>query len=104
MAHMTIVTYVLAFLVGTLTTARIARMVYHDSFPPMEWLRDVWDRKTATSKWNDLLHCPFCLTPYIGAVITAWALLSHFHWSWWVFCVWTAGAYLAATIPASKWG
>lgn len=101
---MSLATYVVAFIIGTLATARIVRMVAFDKFPPMAWVRDKWDEKTATSKWNDLLHCPFCSAPYIATVLASWALLSDFHWSWWVFCSVAGAAYLAAMIPASDWG
>lgn len=100
----TIAYYMAAFLVGSLAVARITRMVFHDSFPPMAWVRSKWDEKTEGSQWNDLLHCPFCIAPYVTTVILAWAWFSDFGTAWWLFCVLCAGSYVAAMVVASDWG
>lgn len=87
-----------ACIVGALSAGRIARLISQDSFPPSAWLRIKWDDWTEDTQWNVLLHCHWCLTPYIVAALGAWAWLSDFHVSWWMFNLWLAVSYLAAII------
>lgn len=84
--------------VGILSVGRIARLITQDSFPPAVWLRIKWDSKTEGSAWNILLHCHWCITPWITLPIGAWALLSDLHWSWWLFNGWLAAAYVTSMI------
>ena len=90
--------HVIAYLVGALAVARLTRLVVDDEWPPMEWVRRLWDRRTNRSSWNTLLHCPFCVSLYFGAAWLAWAWLSDLHWSWWVASLWLSGSYLAAMV------
>jgi hypothetical protein len=106
--------FLLYVAVGILSTARTARLVVFDDYPPMVWLRDRWDTWTKYDPhevgWGKLLHCAFCATPYIGAVVLAWALLAlpgsdwKDWWSsafWWVLLNGLWGAvYLAAMAVA----
>lgn len=84
--------------VGILSVGRLARLITQDSFPPAVWLRIKWDGKTEGNAWNVLLHCHWCITPWIVLPIGAWALLSDLHWSWWLFNGWLAAAYLTSMI------
>lgn len=90
--------YAAAIVVGVLSIGRIVRLVTQDSFPPSVWLRIKWDNLTDESGWNPLLHCHWCLAPWIVAPIGAWALLSDFHISWWLFNGWLAISYGASMI------
>lgn len=79
-----------ACVVGVLSVARTARLLVWDAFPPTMWLRMKWDAKTERTTWNKLLHCQFCATPYMAAVMFAWAVWSglgfHDFWGqvWWI--------------------
>lgn len=96
---------VAAVIVGVLSVARTARLIVWDEFPPTIWLRMRWDDLTHQSGWNKLLHCQFCLTPYLSAVMLAWALWvgpDFTGWGavWWIVNGWWGGSYLAATYVA----
>lgn len=90
--------YALAVGVGILSVGRLTRLITQDSFPPVVWLRMKWDAKTEGGGWNLLLHCHWCLAPWLVLPIGAWALLTDFHWSWWLFNGWLAIAYLTSMI------
>lgn len=87
-----------AVLVGILSIGRLTRLIVQDTFPPVVWLRIKWDDKTDGSGWNTLLHCHWCLAPWVTIPIGAWALLSDLHWSWWIFNGWLAVAYLSSMV------
>lgn len=91
---------VAAFVVGVLATARLARLVVFDDYPPTVWLRIKVDTWTHENSWSKLVHCAYCLAPWIGLLdfIAGWA--SGYHWVWWVFNIWLAGGYLAAMAVA----
>lgn len=96
--------WVLAFLVGILATARLTRLLVFDDFPPTKWIRSKWDDWTDNNGWNELLHCAFCASFYIGAFVVAIGFASGFHPAWWATCSVLAGSYVAAMIVASDWG
>lgn len=101
-------TLLAAFIVGTIAVGRAARLVTHDSYPPVEWVRLRWLTWTAQTerreKWAALLTCPFCFAPYAVAVNLTWALTAGLEWgsfwssAWWVVNVWAAVSYLAAIV------
>jgi len=94
-------TIIAAFVVGVLSVARTARLITFDDFPPMMWLRTkILVTIGPDSKWAPLLRCPFCLSPYLMAVMVAWAFLSDFHWTWWLLNGWWATSYVAAMVVA----
>lgn len=93
-----ILTFLGALVVGLLSVARLARLIAQDSFPPSIWLRMTWDKITDDGNWSVLIHCHWCLTPWLVIPIGAWAWLSDFHVSWWVFNGWLAASYLSAMI------
>lgn len=90
--------YVAAALIGVLSVGRLTRLLVAEDYPPAVWLRTKWDTVTKDGEWSKIVHCPWCAAPYIGAMILAWALLSDFHWSWWVFNGWLAGSYAASWV------
>lgn len=89
-----------AVIIGVLSVARTARLVVWDEFPPTMWLRMKWDDATEGKGVNKLLHCQFCITPYMAAVLLAWFWFSDAHWTWWVANGVWAGSYLAASYVA----
>lgn len=90
--------WIVAFVVGTLSAGRITRLIVHDDFPPIVWLRIKWDNKTDGSGWNKLLHCHWCFSMWAVVPIGLWAWLSNLHTSWWVFNALMAAAYVAPMI------
>jgi hypothetical protein len=99
-------TLIVAFLIGVLGTARVTRLIAEDDYPPALWLRELWIVKVCKGNaWSKLIECPFCLSPYIGAVNLGFAWLSingdsTLDWWWWIPNLWLAGAYLAASYVA----
>lgn len=95
---MTLLTAV-AVLVGIVASARLTRLVVHDTFPPVQWLVDQYIKLIrGNEKWSTLVECHWCIAPWIIAPNLAWAVLSELHWSWWVFNGWLAAAYAASWI------
>jgi len=91
--------FLLACVVGILSVARTARLLIHDDFPPIMWLRvQILARYAEDSKWSGLWECPFCLAPYLTAGMIGWAYLADGHWTWWVINGWWAASYLAAIV------
>lgn len=102
-------TYIAAVVVGVLSIARLTRLLTQDSWPPVLYVRQWWDKVTtvkdgpgkgAQGAWYDIVSCPYCAAPWLTIPIFAWALLSDLHWSWWIFNGWLAVAYIAAMIVA----
>jgi len=93
-------TWIAAAVVAIVGTGRLVRLGAEDSWPPVLWARNKWIERFNTSNWSELAICPFCQGPYWAAITVAWALLSDFHWSWWVFYSWLSVAYLAAIVVA----
>lgn len=90
--------YAAAALVGVLSSARLTRLLVSDDFPPIVWFRTKWDGLTNDGSWSKIVHCMWCASPYFSAMILAWGVLSHLHWTWWVFNGWMAGSYIASWI------
>lgn len=61
-----------SIVIGLLSVARTARLIGFDEYPPMEYLREKWNRKFGTEGWGKLIHCPFCSAPYLTAGMTLW--------------------------------
>jgi pheromone shutdown protein TraB len=90
--------WVVAAIVGVLSAARITRLIVADDFPPSVWARVKWDTWTKDGSWSKLVHCPFCMAPYVSAIILGWALLFDLHFWWWLFNGWMAGSYVASMV------
>jgi hypothetical protein len=93
-----ILTVIGAVIVGVMSVARLTRLITQDDFPPVVRLRILWDDATDGSSWNPLLHCHWCIAPWITLPVLLWGWLSGLHPSWWVFNGWLAAAYLASMI------
>lgn len=93
-------TWFAAAVVAVFGTARLVRLGAEDSFPPVAWLRGLWIKRFNASSWSELAVCPFCQGPYFAAMTVAWALLTDFHYTWWLFYGWLSVAYLAAIVVA----
>ncbi len=93
--------YSLAVLVGIGASARLARLLIHDTYPPIAWVRRKWDALTHDGEWAELVHCHYCATPYIVAAVMLAAWLSDLHTAWWVVCAWLTASYVAAWVVSN---
>jgi len=95
-------TTMMMFVIAVISVARMARLLTHDTFPPVEWARPRLAAKMG--KWADLVVCPFCLAPYLMAVQLAWMFwlwdTPAFRWGWLIPNLWWALSYVAAIIVA----
>lgn len=92
-------TAICAVLVAVISTGRTARLLIHDSFPPVEWLRlKILTLIGPDNKWAMLLRCQFCLAPYLAAGMLAWAYASDLNSWWWLINGWWAASYVAAIV------
>lgn len=100
------ITWLIAGLLVIVAAARLTRLVTQDSYPPVAWLRSKWDDATADSDWNVLLHCHWCLAPWMVLPLwlaTYFALADHrpefevWHLLW-LFIGWMALSYPASWI------
>jgi hypothetical protein len=100
--------------VAVLGVGRWVRVATYDKFPPAMWWRQTWTNwvvKHNHQAWNDLMYCPWCLTPWVALVCIGWFMLSFtvvwIAWTWWLFWGWGAIAYLISMVivrdePASN--
>lgn len=93
-----IIVVLAAAAVGTLSIARLTRLVTQDSFPPSAWLRMKWDAITDDGPWSTLAHCHWCFSMWVTPPILLWGWLSSLHITWWLFNGWMAASYVAAMI------
>lgn len=60
------------FVLLCLATFRAQRIVTTDEWPPSQWLRRYIDKRMGPhSSWAELVHCPWCMSVWLGAVIVA---------------------------------
>lgn len=84
-------------------SARLTRLLIFDVYPPAAWLRTKWDDKTHQSDWNNLMHCAYCLAPWIvlvNGLLGWWAYETGWATLWACINFWLASAYLAAMAVA----
>lgn len=95
-------TYVLAFLTAALAVGRFTRLVVHDDWPPMVWLRQRYRKAVDYGDWEGLVTCPFCFSAWPALADLAWAWWSGLAgtWGvlWWAANLWFALAYAAPMI------
>lgn len=110
-------TLLAALVLGTIGVARATRLVVADAYPPMVWVRNRFldliayrynSGHEGAPGWEPLVTCPFCFSPYAGAVSLTWAVWSQAYtgpagldsWSgwWWLLNIWAAVSYVAAMI------
>lgn len=90
------------FAVAIVSVARTARLITHDTWPPIEWLRPRIASRLGS--WAELVVCPFCCAPYLMAGQLLWLALlwgdSAFTWGWLIPNLWWAFSYVAAIVVA----
>lgn len=94
-------TLVLAAVVATLSVGRTARLLIHDTFPPVAWLRArIIGLYKDDSDWADLWDCPFCMAPWLMVGMVGWAEVSDLNGWWWLINAAWACSWLAAIVYA----
>jgi hypothetical protein len=93
--------WTLAIVVGTVSVARMTRLLIWDDLPPVAWLRARVLARVGDSPWSKLVECGFCLAPWLAAVMVAWALLCDLAWWWWLPNVWFGVVSYGAAILVS---
>jgi hypothetical protein len=97
-------TAVAALFVAILGVGRLSRLITYDLWPPAMAVRDWWDNLTKHGEWSKLIHCQWCLTPWLmlvclltfaAGLLVAWALIA-----WFAFWGWLALSYLASMVVA----
>jgi len=91
--------WVAAVAVAVFSVARTARLLIHDKFPPVVWLR-VWivSWYRSGSVWAEVWECQYCMAPYLAAGMGLWMWLSDLNTVWWVVNGVWAGSYAAAIL------
>lgn len=89
---------VAAVIVGIMSVARLTRLVTQDSFPPAVALRMWWDDLTDDNGWNPLLHCHWCLAPWLTIPVLLWGLFTDLQTAWWLVNGWLAASYAASMV------
>ena len=103
---MTLLVGLVVSVLVVVTAARLTRLLTQDAYPPTAWLRSKWDGWTEGSDWNMLLHCHWCLAPWMVLpllVAARFALADHlppFHpWQLlWMFMLWLTLSYAASWV------
>jgi hypothetical protein len=90
-----------AIIVAVIGVGRLTRVITYDDFPPAVAFRIWWSRITKDGPWAKLVHCAWCLSPWIMAIAVGWYLIGAFFASWlliawWIFWGWLTLSYLAA--------
>lgn len=97
-ANPTEIQWVFIALVTIFAGARWGRLLAFDHWPPVEALRDFWDRHTARSGWNLLLHCAFCIPVWTVAAVVLAGYFTSWHTIWWLVNGTMAAAYAASYV------
>lgn len=89
--------------VAILGIGRAVRLLTSEDFPPTVALRRAWSRLTKEGRWEKVMYCPWCASPYITALSLGWLALGVLYWepaawAWWAIHLWAAIAYLASWV------
>jgi hypothetical protein len=87
-----------------LGVGRLARVITYDDFPPSIKVRIWWDKLTHDGPWSKLVHCFWCLTPWLMLFALAWFVagiyVTWLAWAWAIFWGWLALSYITSIIIA----
>lgn len=91
--------WAIAAVVAIIGSARVTRLITHDSFPPIAWLRARYEDHVSED-WGELVHCPWCMGPWVTLLCLGWFLWGLF-WlpafcAWILFWVWMSMSYLVS--------
>lgn len=93
-------------IVAVVSVARTARLITHDTWPPIERNRERIANRL--KGWSELVVCPFCVAPYLTIGQMAWFALLYqfgadsapFLLGWLLPNLWWALSYAAAIVVA----
>jgi hypothetical protein len=92
----------LAIVVGIVSSARLTRLIAQESFPPVVRLRVWWDDYAEGHEWfqpwSKLIHCHWCLPPWVVLVVGSVGYFTNLHPVWWFINGWLAASYVASWI------
>lgn len=102
--HLTSPFFLLA--VAVVSVARTARLITHDTWPPIEKARP-WIARQLRG-WSELVLCPFCVAPYLVIGQALWFWLTYrqgahsdaFLYGWLLPHLLWAASYAAAILVA----
>lgn len=101
-ANPTDVQWVFIAVVTVLSAARLARLVVHDHWPPVSWLRRHWDSavpdRTDKDGWNLLLHCHLCFAVWSAFGVLLWGYFTDWNTVWWMVNAGLGASYAAAYV------
>ena len=93
-------TLILYVIVGVIASGRITRLIVNDDYPPIVKFRIWWDNHV-TGLWNKLMHCPWCLGPWVTLVVGFLAWLTDYYGvqiGWWIVFGWLAASYATSWV------
>jgi hypothetical protein len=106
--------WVAVALVTVVSVARITRLLVADKFPPIKYLRDIYEERTDGTGWQWLALCGYCVAPWVTLVVLGTGLWAGIYSQytersydnvgftiWWLFNAWWAISYLAAILMSN---
>lgn len=92
----------LSVVIIVLGSARLTRLLVHETFPPAVYARMAWDRLFGKTEWATLVTCHWCASFWVVLISIGLYLLT-FLATWWAWVFWIAYvalsmAYIAAWI------
>lgn len=68
--------------IDAVAVARLTRLVQEDDVWPMPEVRAWWLTRVGDSRLADLVSCPWCLSPYVAALVVALRIRFPLAWPW----------------------
>lgn len=88
---------ILAVVVGVVGSARLTRVITIDDYPPTIAIRIWWDTITKDGAWSKLVHCPWCMGPWVTLAALGSFIVSFANpglgIAWWLFWGWLTLSY-----------
>jgi hypothetical protein len=78
--------------------ARWGRLLAFDHWPPVVWLRDLWDEHTSNPGWRILMHCAFCIPFWTTFAVLLTGYFTDWHTIWWLVNGGAGAAYVASYV------
>lgn len=80
------------------SSARLARLLTIDKFPPIKWVRDKYEAATDGSNWQLLTMCGYCMSVWTTTGVALWGYFTGWNVYWWIINGILGAAYLAAIL------
>lgn len=94
---------VAAVIVGVAGVARAVRLLVHEDFPPVAWIRSTWIKIVRGEPWSAVVTCHWCNAPYLVAGSMLWFAAGLWLYqpilvAWWVVHLWAAASYAVSWV------